>query len=45
MKNYVTPELVVLSYDNEVLTADVVSASPLTADHEKTNGFYEGWLN
>ena len=45
MKNYVTPELVMLSYDDEVLTADVVSASPLTENHEKTDGFNGGWLS
>ena len=46
MKKYVSPELVMLSYDNEVLTADVVSASPLTANHEKTNPFnLDGWLD
>ena len=45
MKNYVAPKLVILSYDDEVLTADVVSASPLTADHEKTDGFNDGWLS
>ena len=45
MKNYVAPELVILSYNNEVLTADVVSASPLTEKHEQTTPFSGGWLN
>lgn len=46
MKNYVAPELVILSYDDEVLTADVVSASPLTTNHEKTDTFNaSGWLS
>ena len=46
MKNYVAPKLVILSYDDEVLTADVVSASPLTTNHEKTDPFNaDGWLS
>lgn len=44
MKNYVTPELLILSYDDEVLTADVVSVSSTTYVHEETDGFQEGWL-
>ena len=46
MKNYVTPELLIFSYDDEILTADVVSASALTEDHEKTDPFnVSGWLS
>ena len=45
MKKYVSPELLILSYDDEVLTADVVSASPLTTNHEQTDGFNGGWLS
>ena len=45
MKKYVSPELAILSYDDEVLTADVVSASPLTENHEQTDGFNGGWLD
>ena len=45
MKNYVAPKLVILSYDDEVLTADVVSASALTTNHEQTDGFNGGWLS
>ena len=45
MKNYVTPELVMLTYEDEVLT-DVVSASATTAPtHEEIDGFQAGWLN
>lgn len=46
MKNYVTPELLILTYDDEVLTADVVSASPLTTNHEKRTPFdADNWLS
>ena len=45
MKKYVSPELAILSYDDEVLTADVVSASPLTSKHEETDAFNGGWLD
>ena len=45
MKHYVTPELLIFSYDDEVLTADVVSASPLTSKHEEIDGFNGGWLD
>ena len=45
MKTYVTPELVILSYDDEVLTADIVSASLTASEHEETDGFASGWLN
>ena len=45
MKNYVAPKLVILSYDDEVLTADVVSTSPLTTNHEQTTPFSGGWLS
>ena len=45
MKKYVSPELAILSYDDEVLTADIVSTSPLTTNHEQTDGFNGGWLS
>ena len=46
MKNYQTPEMLILSYDDEVLTADVVSTSPLTTNHEQTDAFnVSGWLS
>ena len=45
MKNYVAPELVILSYDDEVLTADIVSTSLTANEHEETDGFNGGWLS
>ena len=45
MKNYVTPELLIFSYDDEVLTADIVSASITASEHEETDPFAGGWLN
>ena len=45
MKNYVTPELVIRLFDDELLTADIVRVSLCANEHEKDDGFNIGWFN
>lgn len=46
MKDYATPKLVIYSFDGELLTADIVRASALSAnEHEQDDGFNVGWFN
>ena len=44
MKNYVTPEVLVSNFDEEIRT-DIISASAITENHEKTDSFNQGWLS
>lgn len=45
MKDYATPKLVIRSFRDELLTADIVSSSLCAYEHEQEDGFNVGWFD